>query len=113
MPSYQTFNKQPVEVLDYDIDFTQYFDPTDLTDGVPSAASVVVAVDHTGIAPDLVVDTTKGASGITLVGSAPVRLVKVWLKGGVSGTTYKVSLTTTTIDGRVIDTDFKVRVQEL
>lgn len=86
------FTKQPVEVQDYDIDFTDYL--TALSD---TAVSHVVSVE----------------TGLTLMASNLTSgIVKVFVSGGVDGNQYKVSATITTAGGRVKQGDIMIRVKE-
>ncbi len=103
MASLDTFEKQPSERLDYDVDFERFFDESDLDE---VATVVSCTVSGTGSAPDLSVD----GSPIPL--GDPTRRVKVWLEDGVSGTTYKVTLIVLTDNGRKVETDFLVKVKE-
>ena len=88
-----TFSKQPVEVLDYDIDCTDWLVSDDLL------ASATAVVDTAGLTVDSV-----------LVASPRI---KVWLSGGTNGATYKVTVTITTDDGRVKQVEFRVRVRDV
>lgn len=86
------FTKQPADVQDFDVDFTQYL--TDLSDtGVSHIATV-----ETGIT----LDRSTLAAGV----------VKVWLSGGTDGWSYKVTATLTTTGGRVKQAEITVRVKE-
>jgi hypothetical protein len=89
-----TFAMQPDESLDYDLDYTDW-----LTTG-DNVSSATVAV------------TPADELAATLVQINDPR-VKVWLEGGTDGTTYKVSVTMTTADGRVKQDEFKIRVKEI
>ena len=89
-----TFVMQPDESLDYDLDYTDWLTTGD---NVSSATVAVAPADELAA---------------TLVQINDPR-VKVWLEGGVDGTTYKVSVTMTTADGRVKQDEFKVRVKEI
>lgn len=87
------FVKQPSEVLDYDIDFTDWF--ANRTD---TPASFVVTAD----------------TGITILGSSRTgNVVKVILSGGTSGTKYKVTVKLTTVGLLVKEADFLVSVKEV
>lgn len=85
--------KQPVEVQDYDVDYSQW-----LTTG-DNVQSATVTVEPAGL--------TVGA----IVINDP--RVKVWLSGGMNGVTYKVTVTATTADGRVKQDEFKVKVKDI
>lgn len=90
-----TFEKQPADVLDYDIDYATWLPDND------AIASVSTAVTPAG---GMEVD-------LTLVIENNTR-VKLWVSGGVTGTTYKVEVTVTTDDGRVKQDEVRFRVKE-
>ena len=83
--------KQPGERLDYDVDFERW-----LADGDTMLSASAVA-DEGVIVEDVEVIHP---------------LVKVWLSGGTSGQTYKVTVTLQTTEGRIKEADFKIRVME-
>jgi hypothetical protein len=86
------FEKQPSEIQDYDIDFSEYLNA--LSD---SAVSAVVT----------------GEIGITVVAHSLIgNVVKVWLSGGDDGETYKITVLLTTSGGRKREADIKVKVKE-
>lgn len=86
-----TMNKQSADVLDYDIDYSQWMP---VGDHVQSA--VVTA-----------------ATGLTLDSNfINDPFVKIWISGGASGTNYKVTITMTTQDGRIKQDEFNVRVKD-
>lgn len=89
-----TFNKQPQEILDYDIDYSEFLPESD------------TIVDH----------VTSADEGLTVLSSATIdagKGVKVWVGGGVTGNTYKVQVRAVSGDGRVKEAEFKVRVKEV
>ena len=85
------YTKKPAETQDYVIDFSGYLEyHNDL------AASVTVTA----------------ATGITVVSHSLVgSVVTVFVSGGTSGGTYKVSAILTTQGGRIKQGDFYVRVK--
>ena len=87
-----TFTKQPVEVKDYDLDYSEW----------------LVAADTVEAA-----EVTVEPAGLT-VGSVFTqdRKIKVWLSAGTNGTVYKLTVTMTTADGRVKQDEFKVKVKD-
>lgn len=88
-----TFLKQPAEVESYTITYED-----DLTTGDNVASSVV----------------TVSPAGLTIQSSnVDDPRVRIWLAGGTNGTTYKVTVTTTTADGRVLQDEFKVKVKDI
>jgi hypothetical protein len=89
------FTKQPADVFDYDIDFSQWLPTTPTPDTVASAVAVV---DDASL--------TLGATVISATG------VKQWVSGGTDGKTYKITLTATTNGGRVIQEEFKIKVKD-
>lgn len=84
--------KQPAEVQDYDVSFSEWL--TALSD---TSASYTVTAD-TGIT----VDSFSITGGV----------VKVWLSGGIDGVTYKVTVTLTTAGGRTRQSEFSLQVKE-
>lgn len=85
--------KQPGETEDYDVSFVEYL-----------AARSDTGISHTVVADD----------GITVEESALADgVVKVWLSGGTSGVTYKVTVTLTTSGGRIKQAEFQVKVKEI
>lgn len=86
------FIKQPNEILDYDVDYSDWF-----TNRSDTPASITVEVEP----------------GITLVGSSLTGSVaKVALSGGVDGNTYTITVRMTTDSGMVKEADFQVKVKE-
>lgn len=88
-----TYTKQPVEVLDYDVDYADWLESGDYVvsaTAVPSPAGLTIGM-------------------ITVLSPR----VKVWASGGVDGVTYKVTVTATTHDGRVKQDEFRIRVKDL
>lgn len=87
-----TIKKRPDDQLDYDIDFIKW-----LSEG------------------DTLLDASAESDGEALVvNSVEVfgQVVKVWLSGGDAGASYKVDVTATTIQGRVKEVTFILRVTE-
>ena len=90
--NFGTYFKQPSEVLDYDLDYREW-----LTSG-DNVQSATVAVTPTGLTVDS-----------TFINDPRV---KIWLSAGTAGSTYKVTVTMTTADGRVREDEFKLKVKE-
>lgn len=86
------FVKQPVEVIDYDIDYSEWLTPGD------NVQSTAVTVDQNGLNVDSVFVNDPR--------------VKIWLSGGTNGITYKLTVTTVTADGRTKQDEFKVRIKD-
>ncbi len=101
----ERFDKQPADVLDYDIDLRRWF-KTLPTDEVASVTVEVVEGDGVlvvGPAPH---------PGSVIFGAAKQQ-IKVWLGAGTDGVTYKLRVTATTLQDRVKEIDFKIRVREM
>ena len=96
------FTKQPAEVLDYDIDFSEFLADGDTLvsvgdPAVPSPLNVVVTPAGLALGPTCEL----GGVGI-----------KQWLSGGTAGTTYKVTVTATSNAGRIKQVEFVIRVKD-
>ena len=87
------FTKQPVDVVDYDIDYSEW-----LTTG-DNVQSTVVTVTPEGLTVDSVFVNDPR--------------IKIWISGGTNGVTYKVTVTATTADGRVKQDEFRVKVKDI
>lgn len=89
-----TFEKQPADVLDYDIDYSAWLPDND------SVSSVSFSVAPNGLLVD---------AAIVLDGG---KRVKLWVEGGENGVTYKVDVTATTVLSRVKQDELRFRVKE-
>ena len=84
--------KQSAEALDYDVDYTDWFQGRV---GTPAAVSAFAD------------------AGINIVSTAIIGyVVKVVLSGGVTGNTYKVTVRLATTDGLLKEIDFAVAVKD-
>lgn len=103
-----THIKQPAEVMDYDIDYTDYLPTGDSIsvqgDGITPQSAAVVVTSTTETVPTLQVGVT------AVIGSG--KILKVWLFGGTNGVVYKVTARITTNGGRVKEVEFKIRVKD-
>lgn len=93
-----TYKKQPAETLDYEIDFSTFLPAGDDIDAVNDPPVILIE-----------------PAGLTQVGLALVtgQNVKLWFSGGTDGTTYKVTVTVTTEQGRVKQNEFKVKLKDI
>jgi hypothetical protein len=92
------FEKQPADVVDINIDLSQY---------LPSTDSIVNAVP-----------TFEGTNdGSLVLGTTAInnttKVVTQWVSGGTDGKSYHVAVTITSAAGRVKQVDFKVKVKEI
>lgn len=90
------FEKQPADVKDYDIFYTEWLVPGDALN------DAVVVIEPSGNPSDLKVDS---------VFVAPDK-VKIWLSAGITNTLYKATVTATTDDGRVVQHEFVMKVRD-
>lgn len=86
--------KQPGDLLDFNVRFDRWL-PSDDT-----ITTVEAVVD---VPTEVTIDSLQ-YNGQT---------VTVWLSGGLSGKTYKVTVTVSTAVGRIKESEFKLRVREL
>lgn len=99
-------SKQPRDRLDFDVDMTPWFEtyPDD------DIQSVTVSVARTSGAPDPVNDLVHETT--VLLDQPTSQRFKLWLSGGVSGVTYKVTSLVETEGGRIKEVEFLVRVKD-
>lgn len=103
-----TFQKQPNEVLDYDIDMSPWFSAIP-GDDIQSVVITVTSVSEEvpalvlgpGIHPDYL-----------LMGAEPVRF-KVWIGGGTEFVDYVITCVVTTEQDRQKEVEFKVKVRNV
>jgi hypothetical protein len=93
--------KQPAEVKDYPIDYTPWLSEISGGDTIASATATVVCTTdatNTGLVVSQVVVSTTAVS--------------IWLTGGASGQTYKVTVRATTVGGRLDESEFIVKLKD-
>ena len=89
-----SYTKQDVDVIDIDVDYSQYFPAGDIIASAVATADVGVTLEST------VINTSAS-------------IVKQWIAGGTDGSTYEVHVVATTAAGRVKKWDFKVKVKNV
>lgn len=93
--------KQPSELKDYPIDYTDWLAEIVGGDTIDSAITTVACItDATDTA--LVVNRTVVSANA----------VSVWLQAGTSGQTYKVTVKVTTVGGRVDESELTIKVKD-
>jgi len=102
-----TFTKQPNDVLDYDVDMTDWFQSIPL-DEIQSVAVTVTSYQE--VTPTLVVGPTPHPA-TEQDGANAVRF-KVWLGGGTDQTDYVVTCVVLTEQDRRKEIDFKIKVRD-
>jgi len=99
-------NKDPIEVLDYDLDWTEALYSADELDQI--AAGQVV----TSPADTIATSTFTLPSGITASASSfSATKAKVWLSGGTDGQSYQIKNEIVTAGGRTFERTVKIKVK--
>jgi len=94
------FTKQPVEVLDYQFDFTDWL--ADRADNITGTPPVVASVLSGTSTTPLTISGIATASGI----------VRFFASGGTNGCKYEISCTITTAGGRVKQEEMVLTIKE-
>lgn len=89
-----TFQKQPADVLDYDIDLRDWLEDTD---DVIEGATVTISPE----------DELKEKSTRIYA-----QYLKLWLEGGEDRKDYRVTVLIKTAEGRTKEVDFRMRVND-
>lgn len=92
--SISIYTKQPGDSIDIDIDFSQWLPSTD-------TISTSSATAEAGI--------TLGSTTNNLT----EKKVKQWVSGGTTGNRYKVTVRMTSVEGRIKEVDFYIKVKEI
>lgn len=87
-----TVQQQPNDIRDYDIDFGEWFPVGDVV--VDAAVSVK-------------------PEGLTVGYAILHPRIKVWVRGGISGTRYQITVLASTDDGRAKEVEMMVRIKDL
>ena len=87
-----TFQKQPAELIDYDVDYSEWLTTGD---NVQSA------------------DVSASPSGLVIESTFINDLrIKIWISGGTDKVNYKITVTMTTAEGRIKQDEFKINVKD-
>ena len=87
------FSKQPSELLDYDIDYSEWLTAGD------NVSRATVDIEPAGLTLESVFINDP--------------FIKIWLSGGSHGSTYKLTVTMSSDDGRIKQDEFKLKVKDL
>lgn len=104
----KTFNKQPGDVLDYDVNMSEWFAAL-IGDDIQSVA-VAISSDSEDV-PALVAGPLPHVP-VQLIGTQPVAF-KVWLGGGTHYVDYTVRCLVRTEQDRAKEVEFKIKVRDL
>lgn len=95
-----TYQKQPAEVKDYDIDYLPWLSPMgDTIDNISASVACMTDPADTAMAIDSVSNT--------------VSLAKLWISGGTDKQKYKVTITVTTVGGRTDQSELIFKVKDI
>jgi len=94
-------DKQPADVKDYPVDYTDWLAEIVGGDVLESCIATV----------ECITDPQDAALVVDQVVVSPKSLA-VWLSGGTSGQSYKVTMVTTTAGGRVDESELTIRVKD-
>jgi hypothetical protein len=103
-----TFEQQPLELKDYTISYTEWLAPVSdrISDVETSVARITSRQGAIGMAPATTDFEVNSASHTD-------DSVTVWVKGGTSGYSYKVTLLVTTEGGRVSEAELQFNVRDV
>lgn len=96
-----TYTKQPDEVKDYDVDYSEWLLPMgDTLDQVDPTVECLTDPSDTSLeVRDLPVSITATAC-------------KLWMRGGTNGARYKVTLQATTVGGRLDESELIFKIKD-
>lgn len=106
-----TFQKQPSEVLDYDVDLSSWFANIE-GDDIQSVTITVSAVDSVAEPVPALILGPGSHPEYVLMGAVPTRF-KVWIGGGTNYADYVITCLVTTEQDRQKEVEFKVKVRNV
>ncbi len=95
----ETYEKQPIERKDYDIDMAPWVDPMD------------DVIDDCTFTVECLTNPLDVSLVVTI--EATVKTIKVWVSGGTNKAKYKISLTATTLGARIDQSELIFKIKEL
>lgn len=102
-----TFTKQPRDVLDYDVDMSEWFASIP-GDDINSVEVIITSLSEP--VPTLIAGPIPHIP-VILIGAEPVRF-KLWLGGGTEYVDYVVTCIVSTEQDRKKEIEFKVKVRD-
>lgn len=101
------FSKQPNDVLDYDLDMSEWFSnaPGDDIESIN-----ITVKSYTEVEPTLVIGPVPHPEYV-LMGANPTR-AKIWIGGGTDGNNYIVTCVVKTEQDRIKEAEFTVKVRD-
>lgn len=108
MPILTTWQKQPTDEQDFNFVMSDYI--TSMGEAL-GAAHTIEDVTVEGADDELEIQSTSIHNGVALNGATEC-FIKVWLAGGTSGVTYKITARIATAGGRIHEVEAKLKVKE-
>jgi hypothetical protein len=93
-----TYEKQPAEYKDYDIDYSKWLTPAD--DVIDSITATVTSAAENS--PTLEVDNIQNT----------VYIAKLWVAGGTVGVKYKITVLMTSAGGRIDESELIFNIKD-
>ena len=93
-----TYEKQPAEYKDYDIDYSKWLTPAD--DVINTVTATVTSA--TQASPTLAVNLIQNTVYVT----------KLWVTGGTVGTKYKITVLMTSDGGRIDESELIFNIKD-
>jgi hypothetical protein len=93
-----TYEKQPAEYKDYDIDYSQWLTPAD--DVINTVTATVTSATQTS--PTLAVNLIQNTVYVT----------KLWVTGGTVNTKYKITVRMTSDGGRIDESELIFNIKD-
>lgn len=95
----EKFIKQPAEVKDYNVDYSKWLTP--ISDAIASYTTAVTC-------PAFPADTSLTINSVVASSNG----LKLWIGGGTSGRTYKITIRITTTGGRIDESELLFIVRD-
>jgi hypothetical protein len=108
MPKIADWEKQPNDQQDFDFIFSDYI--TSMGEALGDAHTIS-SVTYSGNDTSLVIQSSTIHNGVTLNGATEC-FIQVWLAGGTSGQTYKLTARIATFGGRIHEVEAKLKVKD-
>lgn len=94
-----TYEKQPGERKDYDIDFSPWLPSGDTLDVVATTVTCITDPADTALVCEPIPPMT-------------TTTVKLWVRGGTAGARYKLTVRITTVIGRIDESELIFKIKE-
>lgn len=92
------YTKQPAEYKDYDVDYSEWLLPHDTIDIVATEVQCLTDESDQSLTVESIENT--------------LTRVKLWIRGGTHGRKYKLTITVTTVAGRIDEEEIIFTVKD-